>query len=289
MSRDSGLRMVLRRSRYTRKGVLKEPLVFQIAPLDEFGWDTTYLWNDYDTISAGQFTSRGGRQLRTLTINTVSMDWSAPWAVVQTGRKELARTNADYYGRAAGPWKLAARLDDLVLQGSPLLLIVNNPALYDANDLRMIVTMRSANVRERAGEPDARYFEMGFTEYRAPVITRKNYGKARHPLPAQVVLTKNGVAVEVERRGKALPKNQRHKIGSSGSPATLRKLAKHYYGTPKEWKRIAKRNSIAKNISGDDSLKKLYDRRKRKGKPVRLNIPARSTARFDSASGGLTI
>lgn len=284
MSRDAGLHIVLRRCRYTKKGVLKEPMRFQIAPVDEFGWDVAYAWNDYDTISAGQFSRRGGRQLRTIQITTLAMDWSAPWAVVQTGRRERPRDEDDYYGRAGGPWKIAKRLDNLVTQGTPLLLIVRNPQLYKAPDVQMIVTLRSANLRERAGEPDARYFDLGFTEYRVPKISRKNYGE-RSELPAQVVITRKGIAIEVERNNKALPKKRRHRIGSEKSPATLRKLAKHYYGTPKEWKRIAKRNDIAKNISGDDSLEKLYKRRKRRGEQVKLNIPRR--VRWVSQGGGI--
>jgi hypothetical protein len=68
----------------------------------------------------------------------------------------------------------------------------------------------------------------------------------------------------------------------------LRKLSKHYYGTPNKWKRIAKRNNVSlKGLGPDDSLEKLWQRRRhkvvgtasggvkvqtRKG-PVRLHIP----------------
>jgi uncharacterized membrane-anchored protein len=167
-----------------------------------------------------------------------------------------------------------------------MLLVVTNPDLYQQPDLRMLVTLRSASLRERAGEPDARYFDLSFTEYRVARISRQQYGQ-RHQLPAQVVINKDGVAREMtlikgkwytdpgrEVGGKRIVQ---HTIGSKERPATLRKLAKHYYGTPKEWKRIAKRNDIAKDISGDDSLEKLYERRKRKNQQVRLNIPARQS------------
>lgn len=276
MSRDPGLRMTLRRCRYTKKGVLANPLRFQIAPLDEFGWDVTYNWTDYETISQGQFTSRGGRQLRTLNVSTLAMDWSAPWAVVQSSDPEPE----DYYASASGPWRVADRLDNLVSQGTPMLLVVTNPDLYQQPDVRMIVTLRSASLRERAGEPDARYFDLSFTEYRVPKVARRSYGK-RHELPSRVRINKDGVAHELVRlkNGKWYSdagdkyKSQHHTIGSQKDPATLRKLAKHFYGTPKEWKRIAKRNDIAKDISGDESLEKLYKRRKRKNQRVELVIP----------------
>lgn len=293
MSRDPGLRMTLRRCRYTKKGVLATPLRFQIAPLDEFGWDVSYNWTDYETISQGQFTSRGGRQLRTLNVSTLAMDWSAPWAVVQDSGPEQPFTARgaqffsdlpDLYGTAGGPWKIAQRLDNLVTQGTPMLLVVNNPDLYQQPDVRMMVSLRSASLKERAGEPDARYFDLSFTEYRLPRVARRNYGE-RHDLPARVIINKEGVAQEMilikgkwysdagrEVNGKRV---RYHRIGSKDSPATLRKLAKHYYGTPKEWKRIAKRNDIAKDISGDESLVKIYDRRKRKNQRVELQIPAK--------------
>lgn len=286
---DAGLRVTLRRCRYTEKGVLIKPMDFQVAPVDEFGWDASYAWTDYDTISAGQFSRRGGRQLRTLNITTLAVDWSAPWAVIQTGRRERPRNDDDYYGRAGGPWKVAKRLDRLVVRGSPILLIVRNPALYKQPDVQMIVTLRSASIRERAGEPDARYFDLSFTEYRLPKVARRKYGE-RSELPAQVFLTREGIAIENKRRGKSLDdgdtgKIPRHQIGTKKSPATLRKLAKHYYGTPSEWKRIARANDIARDISGDESLVKVYRRRRGKGL-VLLNIPTR---KHKSKSGGLTI
>ena len=114
----------------------------------------------------------------------------------------------------------------------------------------MNVTLRTMNVRERAGEPDSRYFELDFVEYRAPRVARKQFGD-RHELPALIEINANGVAHEIKRGGKKLQQKQRHQIGSGSRPATLRSLAKHFYGSPKKWREI-----------------------KRKNQPVRLKIPA---------------
>ena len=284
IQQDTGLRMILKRTRYTAKGVLGNPLRFQIAPLDEFGWDANFSWVDYDTINGGQYTRRGGRQLRQLTISTLSVDWSAPWAVIQHGHNENPRNNEDYYGSAGGPWKLAKRLDQLVTQGTPMLLIVKNPELYKQADINMNVTLRSVGIRERAGEPDARYFELTFVEYRTPQIQRKAYGD-RHELPAMVEINENGMAVE-KARGVGMSYidedlhdygKKFHHIGSSKRPATLRSLAKHYYGSPNQWTLIKKKNapnhSAVARLSGDDPLTELFDKRKRKKQPVRLIIP----------------
>jgi len=273
---DPGLHIILRRSPQTRKGVLKKPLRMPIAPLDDFGWDVSYGWTDYDTINKGQFSRRGGRQQRVLSISTLAMDWSAPWATVQQGHAENWRNDQDAYGTATAPWRLAHRLDWLIGQGTPMMLIVKNPALYSSPDVQMDVTLRSMTVRERAGEPDSRYFQLDFVEYRAPKVQRKQYGD-RHELPALVEINQIGVAHEVRRGDKKLRGKQRHQIGSGNRPATLRSLAKHFYGSPKKWREIKQRNagrstSIQK-LSGDDPLSDLFDHRKRKKQPVRLVIP----------------
>lgn len=255
----NGLRIVLSRCRYSRKGILKRPMVFQIAPLDEFGVDTVFNWVDYDTVGKGQFSRRSGRQLRTLTIQTVAMDWSPDWAVVQRGNDEKPLVKDDFYGSAGGPWKVGRQLQLLARRGSPMKLVVKNPGLYKYHDVDMLVTLRSVTVRERAGEPDARYFDLSFTEYRVPEMVRRQYG-AKHDLPAIVEVNQGGVAYEVRSgdehniRGK-----ERHKIGTKDKPATLRMLSKHYYGTPSKWRLIKKRNANKmKGVGGDTPLILLF-------------------------------
>lgn len=279
---DAGLWIQLKRCRYTRKGILRQPLKMPIAPMDEFGWETTHGWTDYDTISQGQFSRSAGRQLRTLSLSTMAMDWIAPWSLTQVREAEqdagLPGGDADLVDEDSwgdlyeiGPWGIARQLDRLVTQGTPIRLLVKNPNLPRA-DLDMIVTMRSATLKERAGEPDARYFDLSFTEYREPKVNRRDYGK--HPLPAQVQINPNGVALEFRRSGKKLKRAQWHRIGSSARPATLRDLAEHFYGSSNKWRLIQKRNrGILKGFSGGDSLKDVYDKRKRKNQPLRLNIP----------------
>lgn len=324
---QAGLWVDIRRCRYTRKGVLPTPLKMPVAPLDEFGWDTTYGWSDYDTISEGQFSRPSGRQLRTLNLSTIALDYIAPWAVTQeieqgeslinpARRERLARLrrqlddtsdpvakrriqeriqqiitqaelsadrdliDEDSWGDAqeVGPWGIARQLDRLVTQGTPVRIIVRNPALPRA-DVNMVVTVRSANLRERAGEPDARYFDLSFSEYRAPKIARRNYGE--HQLPAQVYINQNGVAFEYrdqkrvkQNTGGTSPPAIKHTIGSTLNPPTLRDLSRHFYGTSNKWRLIQKRNrGLLQGFSGEDLLKDVYDRRKRKNKPLRLNIP----------------
>lgn len=278
VAKDRGLRVTLRRTRHTKKGVLTTPMHFQCAPLDEFGWDVTHNWADYDTINAGQFSRRQGRALRTLSLNMIAVDYSAPFAVKQTGHDEKIRDDDDAYGTAMGPWRTAKRLDFLVSQGTPMMLIVRNPALYDQADFKHHVTLRAATLTERGGEPDARYFVLNFTEFREPKIVRRTYGD-RLPLPAMVTINKYGVATEVKKGGERLPDQFQQKIGTQRRPATLRSLAKHYYGSPSKWGLIKAKNGLSRpdgaiwDLHGDDPLTKLFEKRKRKNQPIRLMIP----------------
>ena len=85
---NSGLLVILKRIRgLTQKGMLRHSYHFQIAPLEEFGWDSAYNWMDYDTIERGQFTRDGGRQLKTISLSSMVVDWNPTWAVYVGGRK----------------------------------------------------------------------------------------------------------------------------------------------------------------------------------------------------------
>lgn len=282
--KDAGLWIALRRCRYTKKGVLRRPLKLPIAPLDEFGWDSTYGWTDYDTISQGQYSRPAGRQLRTMNVSTLALDYIAPWSVTQVAETPPAQPPDDSYEdqdiidedswgdpTEIGPWGIARQLDKLVHQGTPIRLIVKNPALPKA-DVNMIVTVRSANLRERAGEPDARYFDLSFTEYRVPKVARRGYGE--HPLPATVQINEQGVGLEFKRGDRKFKKKEWHKIGTPRRPATLRDLSVHFYGTSKKWRKIKMRNrGMLEGFSGSSTLKEVYDKRKRKNRPLRMRIP----------------
>lgn len=289
---DRGLQVVLKRCRFTRKGVLAEPMFFQCAPLDEFGWDTTFNWIDYDTVNGGQYSRRGGRMLRTLTLSSLAIDWEAPWAKNYGNKRERPMDNSDFYGMGVRPEKVARRLDKLVTQGTPIMLIVKNPDLYKRPDFQHIVTLRSVHLSEKAGEPDARYFELGITEYRAPKTPRRKYG-ARHPLPALVEVNSQGVAREVSAKGEEAKKGSVHQIGKAGKPATLRALSKHFYGSPKHWVWIRDKNGLDRpngpfwKLTGDDPLTKLFEKRKRKNQPVRIVIPTPGNAKGRRAVGTL--
>lgn len=277
--RTSGIEVVLRRvPGVTRRKLLRRSYHFQVAPLDEFGWEQAYNWVDYETLRKGQMTRDGGRQLKTVTFSSLVVDHNPQWAVWAGGRRHSIRR--DLEAEAPNPLQVARQLEKLLEAGTPIRLIARNRALYDRPEIDMPATLRSVNVRERAGEVDARYFDLSFVEWREPQLRRRGYGKKRsHELPAVVRIGVDGVVREVEVEGDRVKKGERHKIGKKGKPATLRKLAKHFYGEQSGWHAIARKNGI-KNFGPEQGLDELH-RRGRKHR--RLTIPRRG---HDKGRGG---
>jgi nucleoid-associated protein YgaU len=106
-------------------------------------------------------------------------------------------------------------------------------------DLSMLATMRTLSVEERAGEPDTRYFDIAFTEWKALEVKRARFGSDKtqrvHPTPGQ----------------------------------TLRDLAVEYYRDPNKWRVIARANGIT-GFPPDSDLAKY----RRGGRPLAaLKIP----------------
>ena len=171
-------------------------------------------------------------------------------------RRPLAQKRTEIGFKAPNPQKVADELQRIESRLTPVMLIVWNKALYAQPDIRMPVTIRSLSVRERAGEPDTRYFDFQFVEFRRPKLRRRGY--AGHPrkrdLPAVVQVDKYGVATEANYSDGGVGPGAT--IGTRKNPATLRMLAKYWYGQPSEWKRIAAKNGL-KNWGGSEPLDKL--------------------------------
>lgn len=305
--KEAGLSVVLRPIRgLTRRGLLRHPFHFQVPPLDEFGWDVAHGWSDYEAIRKGQFSRSGSRQLRTMTLRSLVVDYNPSWASWAGGHRHMgggdltpghaplrvtdplgnptgttsgangAQPMQEPGGIAPNPRRVADQLTRLCHAGTPMRLIVWNRALYNKPDVDMPITLRSVSVRERAGEPDSRYFNLTFTEYREAQQERRGYGKnRRHELPALVRVNRNGVAVELEHGDEELRRGQRHKIGSADNPATLRKLSKHFYGHTRGWRRIAAKNGL-RNVNAERDLGAVV-RRKKGRKYLRLTIPRQNT------------
>jgi hypothetical protein len=240
-----GLIVKLKRSGKTKRGVLKSPYIFQVPPTDELAINNSFAWSNYETVGKGQFTRPQGRQLITVSFTTLVVDWDATWTLVKAGAGLMSDGRRDRW--KPDPQKLTRELRSVLRSGTPFHLIISQPELWRRPELDIAAVMTSLRTSERAGEVDARYIDVSFTEYRGETVKRR-------------------------RQGEKLP--TRHKIGDAPpkNPQSLRTLAKHYYnGKSQRWRWIAEANDI-RNFDPDRDVRDLKDRKDRKLK--KLVIPA---------------
>lgn len=255
---EDGLRVTLQRFKATKKRVLKEPLNFQVAPLEAFAWTQSAAFQDFDTLSRGQFSRRGARALLTFDIRTVVVDYQPSWASY-----ERARPNAPH------PQKIAQLLKTLVQVGTPMMFVARS-GWWEGNDLRLPVTLRSMSSEERAGEIDARYFDLSFVEWREQELDQKGLGgkRDRHALPTTIEIFEDGSMKEVSEgngQGNKIPT----KAKDPGTAGSLQDLAQYFYGDPTLWRAIVLENGIS-DFAPSRNLAELN----RHGRRVRkLTIP----------------
>lgn len=251
--REQGLRITLYRFNATKRGILAKPFNFQVAPLEEFSWTQGANHGEFDTISRGQFSRRGGRVLLTFDMRTLVVDYQPHWTSWQE-----PRPNAPH------PQESAVLLRKLVNSGTPFMFHARS-GFWEGSDLRLPVTLRSIASSEKAGEPDSRYFDLSFVEWREQELDRKGRGKARrrHALPTTVEIQPNGVVWERPEEG------QPTRIGTRTDKATFQDLAQYFYGDPTAWRVIERFNGIS-----DFAPSRSLDELKNKGKAIRkLRIP----------------
>lgn len=220
-----GLRIIMKRMPgFTPRGLLPTPFLFQVPPMENFKRAHGHNFVDYETLR-GEMSRASGRKLIAMAFTSMVLDWKPEWSLIHTE------------GWIPNPIEISEQLVKISEQGSPFLFTAGQPRLwgrYDILDLPM--TLRTIEVDERAGEIDARYLDVSFVEHRTPdMLTSKSKGKAkkRHSdkLPTWVQVNENGSARD--RNGHRFP-----------SPATLHKLARHFYGSASRWTLIAKRNGM---------------------------------------------
>lgn len=253
---------------------------FQCPPLEEFTIEYAADHLDYTTAASGQYSRPGGQQLRVVTFDTLFVDYA--WWTVVTRPIEIE--------------DLTHRLVKICESGTPFLLTAAHampPHGYDTwsetltgPELQMMATLRTLKVSEKAGEGDARYLNVAFTQYREPFAEEDQKGKPRHKhyrhhWPKTVLLYHDGTArdkVTSEMVGQP-PRN----------PVTLHRLAKKYYHHPNLWKHISDypKNRI-KNWGADDQLIDYFlpKRPKRKEWPIKITIPKPPHKGGSGNSGG---
>jgi hypothetical protein len=204
----------------TSAGVLDDPFVFQVPPINVFPINRSYPKPTYDTVGNVQMGRKGVVQLRTISYQTLFCDDPWNWTLL----------HADGY--VPDPLAMLEELDEIGRAQEPFWLTARNPRFRDGYDVNWAAWLTDLNSEIRDGEPDARYVTVGFTEFRdASLKTRQLPGGGGRAARLPVTL-----------RADQLPSNRN----------TLYELATFYYGTASEWRRIAKANGLTKRNPSSD-------------------------------------
>jgi len=237
----SGLRVTLQSAPgYTDKKLLKAPFRFQVPPLEEYTQQFAFDHAEYTTLKNGTFTRKTGRQLRQIQFQTLFLDYSVSWEA--------------WRNPAVDPLEAAETLKGLVLTGTPFQLLVSNSQLWgEKQDTNMLAVLKALTVTEKAGEPDARYFDVSFQEWRAPaIIKRKQLGKKTKGGQQRPARSKPKTPAYLWVRADGSAKH-RSKSWTAARPVTLNGLSIYFYGRSAHWRTIASANNI-KGVASKDNL-----------------------------------
>lgn len=227
---EPGMKITLSKiDKITKEGLLESPYFFQCSPLESFRVSHSFEHTDYTTIKGQTFSRKSSKGLRTIQFQTLIVDWGS-------------FVNVDVYDFS----DLTDTLVKVCESGSPVKLTVDRG---DDTSFAMDVTLRQFDVEEKAGEPDARYFDVTFTEWRDAYVVRKAKWPARHKLV----------------RGD-----------------TLSSLATKYYGKPTLARIIAKANKITTFGFNTEIVK---SKKWKVGDTIVVPAPPRSTA--NPTTGGV--
>lgn len=251
--RDNGLHMSLRAIPGTTKGdaakILDVPWYFQCAPIDQFAVPKTRAFTQYQNFEGTTYITRTGKGLQQLIFRTVIVE-SAEFAIYQ--RWDLETMKKD--------------LSRLVDAGYPMRLIATHP-YNDEPEYSGNVVIESFTSTEQAGEPDARYLDLTFTQWRTPVLERDQKGHKK-TFPFVLDMNKNG-------HYKVLYKGHEKKslFNAHGKSLTFATIAKYAYGKPSLASNIAAAQKPPVTDYGMHDLLKNYHRWRKHGGKILVPAP----------------
>lgn len=225
------------------------------AVLGDLDVDEDALFNDYDTLSGGQYSiaaqgPASARRQRTGSMDTLTLDFDAPW---------LVAVNQD-------PDWLRARLYEIMRSRKPVhMLITFRPNPYSTPEFSGHVTIRNLTRTTRQGERDTRYMTLQWNEARDATDKRRSHtgstGKTK---------------TTSRKKGVDLPTTVKLKATD-----TLDSLSYEFYGTYKYWRNIRDANGIPSRFGAKTPLVNLPGRFKVGGK---VKIP-----KVTPSSGGAAL
>lgn len=140
------------------------PFHFQCPPLEQIEFVFQYNHVEYETLANGQMSRRAGRMLTTVSFETL---------VVEGFHRFVVGRNMWDYKDTNRALKMINAL------GRPVLLQMAHR--WPQTEFEMPVTLRQLSIIEKAGEPDGRYYNVSFSEWREAVVDRKGRGGGNWP------------------------------------------------------------------------------------------------------------
>lgn len=204
-NRRPGLHVRLRREQgVTPKNVLAHPLRFPAFIGQEFSVEEEFPWEEFQSVGAGTFlippAGETAPSLRKFSGEVLTMTWDPRWFVQ----------------RGVNPKGLIRRLQWIGRHHAPFhMLVIQKPNHGMKADFAGLAVLTRMSVVTRRGEPDSRYVQCDFSQYREMTVRRR--GRSDFP--------------------------KYHRLTAKD---TLRSLAKRYYGREKNWREIRKANGIGK-------------------------------------------
>jgi hypothetical protein len=261
---NAGVRVTLTaKPGLTRKGHLESPYHFQCPPLDSISWEGSFDHEEYQTLTRGTFSRAAGRGLRTVTFSTLVADFNANERSLRRHGSALRKSQMNWFRRTGRTeaHHLAEELRKLMNAGTPFWLRVGMPKFRPDWDIKMLATLRSLQVEERAGEPESRYLNIAFSEYRP--TDDETSRKAKGPRGDVRVVT-----LRIDDEKKVIDGGGIHGLSNRDS-LTLVRVAIAAYGAASYWQRIRDANDI--KWGGHEDLFDYMERKKIKR--LRLRIP----------------
>lgn len=199
----------------TPKKILQNPLYIPCILGPDFGVEEGALHSEFDTVSAGQFSSPAAGehapQLKSLSFDALSLTWDAKWLIYPE----------------VTPAEVREELEAILLSRKPVELFAFLAPGGGREELRMQATLRNLTRILRHGEVDTRYYSLEWKQWRSVSIDRAGA---------------NGYA--------NLPTT--HELDKED---TLRSIAAQYYGAGTMWQFLASANGISSWGSEDPLVK----------------------------------
>lgn len=253
--RGDGLRVQMQAIEGVTKGrtatLLSPYFRFQCPPLDSFQHDHGHAFNRSSNYQGVERIRRGGRRLVSIPMRTIIVEY-AQFVTEQN-------------------WDVPAMTDlfELISEEGYAFRLLATHKYGDKAEVDVTAVLESCTVTEQAGEIDARYLDLQFTEQTDSGVTRKTN---RRPGPATgfpytITLRKDG-SYAVLDNAKALFK-------TNGEALTLAVIARYAYGAPSLAGFVGQAQSPKITDWGPNS--RLIDHPRFKGKGGKLSVPRKPT------------